>query len=317
MPSQDTPPPRPKLLGWPTVIGIAVTAVTACIAGYLAFGAIAVPALAGGVLLGMAGTMLGSSGRAAAGGILVLALMLLHLALPAIDIRLVALALPAAAGWETARRGGRAFTLALMSMGLLVATHRAGAAATLSLPLYAAGLAYGLGCARLLKLQDWPAVPAEGLHGGLRHGLFLAIGLALAVSLAGHLRSAHSIWIVQFFVMRGLAPGHMALPSALKFAAGVLAGTAAAILLEMAGLSRPPVSYAIALAALLAGLRSMPSGPPWTPAALTVGLLLMTAPTPGAAVFRGEAALMAAGLAIALATLLGRLIRNPGPPRGQ
>ncbi|WP_172330456.1 hypothetical protein [Mangrovicoccus sp. HB161399] len=315
MPPTEKSLPRPKLLSWHDTLGIAAASILACLAGYFAFGALAVPALAGGVLLGIAGSMMGSPGRAAASGALVLLLLLLHVALPGIDIRLIALALPLAAGWEAARPGGRAFTLALMSMGLIVAVDRAGAAPALTLPIYAAGVAYGLAAARLLSLQDFPAQPPEGDHAGLRHALFLAIGLALAVSLAGHLRSSHSIWVVQFFVMRGLAPGHMALPSALKFALGVLIGTAAAILLESIGASRPPLSYGIALAALLAGLHSLPSGPPWTPAALTVALLLLTAPTPDAAVFRGEAALMAAGLAIALATVLGRLIRNPGPER--
>ncbi|MBE3639351.1 hypothetical protein [Mangrovicoccus algicola] len=320
--SAGAPPPAPSRakaprLPWRVVPGIAAGALLACLAAWAAAGPLAVPATAGGMVLGLGGTLLGSSGRAAAGGALVLALSLLHLAAPGIDLHRLALALPAAAGWETAQRGGRAFTMALMSLGLLVAAQHAGAAPGLALPSYGAGLLAGLGLARVLGLARMPARPPEGPAAGLRHTLFLGLGLALAVALAGHLQNAHSIWLVQFFVLRGLAPGHMARASALQFALGVLAGTAAALVIETAGLGLPPWGILLALAALVAGLRSLPAGPPLTPALMTVALLLLTAPTPDAALFRGEAAIMASGLAILLATVLDLLFRPRGAGHGR
>ena len=312
-----TPPPpaRPSArqpLSWPVTLKLTAAAVLPALAVYAVAGALMVPAVAAGTVLGLAGTMLGSSRRAAAGGLLVMALMALHQALPALDLRLLAVAPAIAAGWEAARTGGRALPLALMSMGLLVALDHAGAPPARTLPFYAGGLALALPAARALGFHARPKPAPEGLHAGIRQGLFLALGLALAVTIAGHLQSAHAIWVVQFFVLRALAPGHLALPSAAKFFAGVLVGTALAALLEQAGLSVPPLSFAIALAAAVIGLRLLPLGPPYTPAAFTVALLLLTAPTPDAALFRSEAALIASVLAVSLAFGLGRLIRDPG-----
>jgi len=263
----------------------------------------------GGVLMGMMGTMQGGTRHAAGGGILVMGLAALHVALPHwTDPRLLALVPAALAGVETGRWGGRAFVIALMTMAIMIFGLERGPDPRQALAAYGLAFAVALPLARLVRLHWRERHPPAGIAAGRYQAAFLAVGLCIAYSLADDLKSSHAVWCVVLFVMRALATVQMARTSARKFALGILMGVAAALGLEALGVAAADWHFAVALAAGVAGLRTMTMGPPWPAALLTLAVLMAIAPEPGSAILRGALGLFATGLAILLNTVLRPLI---------
>lgn len=273
-------------------------------------GGLAVPPLLAGITLGLAGTMIGSATRAALGGGLVLGLLALHTLWPGLDPRIAALGFVGLAGWETARTGGRAMPLALICGVLIWSAPHLGLSSGHIGGLFSLGLIGGLALARYLALGHVPKLPPEGDRAGWRQAIFLAIGLLLSITLVRTLPTAHGVWIVQMFIMRAMAPTHLTVHQALRYLLGVLAGVLLALGLELSGLLTPHIAHLLSAATVVLGLRLLPLGPPWPVVPITLAVLLSLAPSPSEALFRSEAALIAASLAILLSVILDRLFRH-------
>lgn len=175
--------------------------------------------------------------------------------------------------------------------------------------LFAAGLGGGLLLAYAAGLQRFPKLPPEGDLAGLRQTVLLGVGLWLSITFARHLPSAHAVWVVDMFVVRAMTASHLTIPKAFRFGLGTLLGGGLALAIEHSGYLTPQVAQIIAAISLVLGLRLLPLGPPWPATCLTITVLFALAPTPSEALFRAEAALLAAGLAIVLGFLLDCLVR--------
>lgn len=201
--------------------------------------------------------------------------------------------------------------LALACAVLIWVLPKAGLSEPQIAGLFAAGLAGGLGLACLTGLAGIAKVPAEGDRAGLQQAIFLALGVALSITLARQLPSAHALWVVDIFVIRAITPSHLAISKAWRYAIGTLIGVALVLGLEHSGLLTAQSMHITAALTLVIGLRLLPVGPPWPTAFFTIAVLFSLAPTPDDALFRSEAALLAAGLAILLRVLLNQLLRVP------
>jgi len=93
----------------------------------------------------------------------------------------------------------------------------------------------------------------------------------------------------------------------LKYGHGAALGVIAAILIELAG-TPDALRLLLALAAFVLGLRFMPHPLPISSAAMTAGVLLGSAPTPGDATFRAEAILLVIALILFLTLILDRVV---------
>jgi len=69
----------------------------------------------------------------------------------------------------------------------------------------------------------------------------------------------------------------------------------------------------LALAAFVPGLRLLPQPRPISPAAMTAGILLASAPIPGDATFRAKAVLLVIALILRLTLLLEQVTPVPQP----
>ena len=293
---------------WRLVGALVVAGLVPCMTVAHLMGAAYVAPLLAGLIVGTGATMVGSARRAIIGGALVLIMLGLHMVWPATDLRLFALCFALAAGWETARTGGRALPMTLMAAGILWSGFQHQIPHTTGMALFAPGLVWGLLVAWALGLASFPKLPPEGDRAGLRQSLFLGCGLLLSITAVQHWPAAHAIWIVQMFILRATAPTRLTSHQAVRFVLGAMAGVCLALIVEYSGLSAPPLGYVIATVALVIGLRLMPLGPPLATIPMTVAVLLALAPTPAEAVFRSEAALAATLLAIALSFAADRLL---------
>ena len=297
-----------RLLPWRLVAAIFAVFAVCVGASVAALGPAAAPGAMAGVLVGFFGTLFGDRRRSA------LAIVVVALATAASATApdwarfvVVAPALSILTGWEAARSGTRAAVFAAMAWILLHAPAADGAGA----PLFVAfGCSAVLGLVSALRfgVEGRAARDAAGLVYGIMLGTAMAIGLALAFLIAQRFDSSHSQWIALMFVARGLDPPREHARGALRTGLGAAAGAGAA----GAALALPLPAWAFASAAvvlLLSGLRLLPAGTPLSPALISGAIILGVAPSPDSALFRAEAAAIAAGLAVALSFGVGRLTR--------
>lgn len=299
----------PRPLPWRLVAGFAAGLLVP-VAAAAAIDPRLAPAAAGGAALGLFGPAMGGYGRSAAGAVLALAVLALGPGAGWIDPRLGALLLAGLAGLEVWRSGGRSLTWSLFA-GVMVVHAGATGPALPAAGVFAGACAAGAVLSALHGLGGRFAPPPAGRLQGLEHACFLAVGLLLSLVLVARIDAPHAIWIAQLFVLRGLAPAELRVPITLRFAAGVAAGAGIAAALEAAGIAaHPGLRVAAALLGVVVGLRGVPVRPAVTAGAFTLAVLLGTGPTPSDALFRAEAALLSAALAILIAIALQALFRQ-------
>ncbi|MEX0286396.1 MAG: hypothetical protein AB3N23_17455 [Paracoccaceae bacterium] len=213
----------------------------------------------------------------------------------------VALALSAIAGAEAVRTGGRSGVLAIfMCTGLHLIPAMPNANDALLPALLA--LAAGWGLIQLTPLAGQAVQPPAPRAFGVGLAAFLIVGLAIAVFAVHHVHDGMAHLLALLFITRGLAPPGQVVRGALRFGVGAVGGSLGALMAIHLGL---PVWVLLALSAvvLVLGLRMLPHPGPYAPAAFSAAILLATAPSVHAALFRVEAAVFAVLLSVALATL--------------
>lgn len=269
----------------------------------------------GGALLGIFGTMFGNLGRTLAGGALGIALVWANHAFGSpVDPRLAVLALAAAAAIEDAKFGGRSFTIAIIGAAML--SRAAGMT-----PLEWQGIAVFSGAMLLcgsvitaMTLAGRAARPPAGWSLGLRQGLFLALGLSLAITVAEWIGTAQAFWVITMVVFRALGPADQPATGHITFAIGTIAGAAMAdaaifALGYVPEHLRQTVTTLLATAATLIGMRNLPAQNLYVPMGMSVGVILAVAPSFETAFLRGETALAAAIIAILLSGVLDLVFR--------
>lgn len=310
-------PAAPRALPWSLAIRIAAGLLAPALLA-LAFAPATILAAVGGSFLAIFGSFQGSTRRSLMGGAAVLLLFLVSQAAPgALDIRAVILCLALAAGIETVTQGGRSLTLSIFAAVMLIgAIRRYGAPPDLAALVFVASLAFGALLAEALNLSGKAALPPNDIRSGVEHALFLAIGLLLSLALVQRMEGAQALWIVQMFVLRAMAPPKLDPARTAQFVAGAVIGAGLAAGLETLGLeTRAGLRLCLAALCLVVGLRFLPVGRTLSAAALTLAVLLATAPTPEAALFRAEAAGVSAALALGLLLILQHLAEWAWPRR--
>ncbi|MEM8729641.1 MAG: hypothetical protein AAGF79_06940 [Pseudomonadota bacterium] len=309
----------PTTLPWPAVALFLGTMLGAAILAALINPAAAAPAMVG-AMAGILGGFLTPKGRAwvpLLTGLVALGVLLFA---PSAPLRwLIALLLCAAAGWETARSGGRMMVLVIYAW-LAVQLISVMPAEELSVPVTALSLIFGWAVAEAMGLSGRAAGPAgQPLHGVVLTA-YLAIGLILSILLMHHIESAFAYWVALIFVMRALAPLNMTARATLSFGIGATLGCLAA--LAFIALHPPQLlSVALGLVCLVAGFRLIPHPRPYTPAAMSAAVLLLVAQDPQTVLLRLEVSLIVVVVSFGLSTALGLLLEpdkwhraSPGTP---
>ena len=252
-----------------------------------------------GVMVGLFGSLFGDRIRATAAAGTALGATALGMASPGwVSFAIVIPVMAALVGRESDRTGSKTFVFGLIAWIILLAPAGSGGGWTL-IAVFVAAATFGIGVAIMMgveaRILAGPHVPGYGFS----LGIALAAGLALAFLIAGRFEGSHTQWIALLFAARALDAPDAHLSKAVRTALGAIAGAAAAGAL----LALPLPSPAFAVAGILLfvlGLRLMPANTPLSPALTSAAVILGTAPDQASAVFRVEAAAIAAGLAVAL-----------------
>ncbi len=306
----------PRPLPWALAAALALALVGPGLATAVIDPSLVAATLAGS-LTGVFGAIFGARRQAIGAALAALICGLLFAAAQTgLDARLPLLLLAGLASLET-RSGGRSMTIAIIGALTLGAALDAGAPPPTSILLFGAAAALGIVSTQLLSMAGRVILPAYSKRGALGFLLFMAVGLILSLILAEASETPQALWVVKMFAVRGLAGATLSHRQAGLYVLGICAGAAAAVAVELALPHPPLVRLGLASVALVAGLRWMPQGPPWSTALFTVALLLVLAPTPEAALFRVEAGFAVAILALVLAEAIGWLLgrsRAVAPP---
>ena len=205
-----------------------------------------------------------------------------------------------------ARSGTRKSVMVLMGVILFAIANERGDDDWM-LALAAAGLGVGCLVAAHLRLMSILRAPLVRRAEAARLAIFLGVGVALSIGLAMSIDLPHAYWIVILFVSRCLMPMRDKPGALLKYGHGAALGVMMAMMIELTGISDAG-RLLLALIAFVLGLRFMPYPWPISAAAMTAGILLASAPTPGEATFRAEAVLLVIVLILFLTLILERVI---------
>lgn len=175
------------------------------------------------------------------------------------------------------------------------------------LALAAVGLGGGYMVTAHLRLSSILRPPQSNQAEAVRLAIFLSVGIALSIGLAMSINLPHAYWIVILFVSRCLMPMQDRPSALLKYGHGAALGVAGAVLIELAG-TPDTWRLLLALAAFGLGLRFLPHPRPISAAAMTAGVLLVSAPTPTEATFRIEAVFLVIALILFLTLMLERVV---------
>ncbi len=304
------------MLPWSSVaILIATIAVAAGMAQW-AFGPPVVPLAVAGAVAGIAGTLMGSTRRAGLAILCTLAAFVIGEVGPGWVIALLVIpGLSALVGIEASRFGSRAFVFALFGwISLDAQAHLAGTAEAIGAFVLAALI--GIAVAKAKGLEGrMVAPPASDLY-GISMAVGLWIGLLLALMIGQHLDPVHAHWIAVMLAMRALArPGsHRA--KALTFGVGSVLGAGLAGLVLTLPLPLLFV-HGVGIVFLVLGIRWLPAQRLQGPGLISAGIVLATAATIGTALFRAEAAAMAALYVLGYSWLSGMILQRIEPADGQ
>ena len=304
-PGSSGPAPS-RRLPWRFVAIISALLVGAVLITPALAGPHAVAGAAAGVIAGFFGTAFGSRWKAAAGIVIVLAATSASILTP--DLITLAVIIPAMAalvGWEAGSAGSRTFAMSLFAWIVLVnATTGGGGGLALTVAFAAWAL---IGIIAAMATGAEALVPARPGGRGYGFSLFvgLACGLVLAFLIARLFEDAHTHWIALMVALRSLdAPGTHS-KNALRTGAGAILGAVFAGVLLTLPLHDAALKISGVLALLL-GLRLLPARSPASPALISAGIILAFATSMESALFRVQAAIIAAALAMGLAWLAGQ-----------
>lgn len=261
-----------------------------------------------GLIVGLAGSILGQRPLSVAAGLTLVAATALLLASPTVPwLWAIGTVLVFAAGFETATLGGRAFVLALYGWLSVVLMPSMPPVET-ALPFLALGLFWGAGWASVLGLNGIAAPPPTKRAFGIGLVLFLLTGLSASTLAAVWQAAPLGYWMVLLFIFRAIAPQGKTVGSAVRYGIGAALGCAVAILvtpLQMPEEITAPLAFGMGVL----GLRFLPNPGPWSAAAFTAAILVGTAPGQDTALFRLEAALFVVALTASLAVVMDALWR--------
>lgn len=301
----------PAVLPWRYALTMCGAALALGVSGFAMNGSAGSMAATAGFAMGLFAALSGGLRWAVIAGLGFMCAAGLVLAVPALPVLMaLCIGLSALAAVEGARAGTRMSVMGLMGVILFaIATDRGGDLRLLAL----AALGLGGGClvAAHLRLMSILRAPLASRAESARLGLFLAAGVTLSIGLAMAINLPHAYWIVILFVSRCLMPMQDKPGALFKYGHGAALGVLAAIVIELAG-TPDTGRLLLALVAFVVGLRFLPHPWPISPAAMTAGILLVSAPTPGEATFRAGAVLLVIALILFLTLILERIM--PAPP---
>lgn len=288
-----------RVLPWKFVAIVFAALAIAAVATAWLFERPMIPAALAGTIMGFFGTVLANRARALFAGAIVLLASLAGSEFPAWMIPVViAPLLCAFSGWEIGKTGTRAHALGLLAWIMLIAPAGNGSAlelfAAYIVPLLAGSLlAAGLGAEAIASK------PPAGTRYGRAHAIALAIGLATSIILSWQFNHPGAHWIMTLFVVRALDDPGTHRKKALWTGLATMLGAVTAALVTLMPL--PPSLFTVLGALfLLIGLRLMPLPDAKSSLLMSAGVVLATAPTLDAALYRGGAAFFASLLAIML-----------------
>jgi len=303
----------PTVLPWRYALTICAAALVLGVVGYALTGSAGSMAATAGFAVSLFAALSGGLRFALITALGFIAAAALILAFPVLPVLLaLCMTLSALAAVEGARSGTRVSVMALMGVILFaIATGRGGDARLLALA--AVGLWMGYMVIAHLRLSGLLRPLLASRAEAVRLGLFLAAGVVLSIGLAMTLNLPHAYWIVILFVSRCLMPMQDRPGALLRYGHGAALGVLSAILIERAG-TPDALLLLLALAAFVLGLRFLPHPLPISSAAMTAGILLASAPTPGDATFRAEAVVLVIALIVFLTLILERIMPTlPAP----
>lgn len=307
-------PPVPTVLPWRCALTICAAALGLGVAGYDVTGSAGSMAATAGFSVGLFAALSGGLRAALIAGLGFICVVGLVLALPVLPVVLaLCVALSVVAAVEGAQVGTRISVMVLLGVMLFaIATERGSDVRMLGLATL--GLAGGYLVTAHLRMSSILRPPRVNRAEAVRLAVFLSVGIALSIGLAMSINlphasclMPHAYWIVILFVSRCLMPMQDKFGALLKYGHGAALGVAAAVLIELAG-TPDAWRLLLALAAFALGLRFLPHPRPISAAAMTAGLLLVSAPTPTEATFRIEAVFLAIALILFLTLMLERVV---------
>jgi hypothetical protein len=277
------------------------------IAGYVATGSAGSKAATAGFSVGLFAALSGGLRATLIAGIGFICAAGLVLAFPLLPVVLaLCIALSVVAAVEVARVGTRISVMVLLGVVLFaIATERGSDVRMLKLA--AVGLGGGYLVTAHLRMSSILRPPRANRAEAVRLAIFLSAGIALSIGLAMSINLPHGYWIVILFVSRCLMPMLDRPGALLKYGHGAALGVVGAVLIELAG-TPDTWRLLLALAAFGLGLRFLPHRKPISAAAMTAGVLLVSAPKPTAATFRIEAVSLVIALILFLTLMLERVV---------
>lgn len=300
-------PAVPTVLPWRYALTICAAALGLGIAGYVATGSAGSMAATAGFSVGLFAALSGGLRATLIAGIGFICAAGLVLAFPVMPVVLaLCIALSLIAAVEVARVGTRISVMVLLGVVLFaIATERGSDVRMLALAVV--GLGGGYLVTAHLRMSSILRPPRANRAEAVRLAIFLSVGIALSIGLAMSINLPHGYWIVILFVSRCLMPMQDRPGALLKYGHGAALGVAGAVLIELAG-TPDTWRLLLALAAFGLGLRFLPHPKPISAAAMTAGVLLVSAPTPTEATFRIEAVFLVIALILFLTLMLERVV---------
>jgi hypothetical protein len=299
-----TQEPARRVLPWRLVMIPFVVMCAVALAAAYAFGPVYASGAGAGVALGFFGTLFSSGRQSILCALAVVVATAASLWCPEwVRFAIIIPAMAAVAGRELAQDGTRTFIFAIISWILLLGPVLNGADAGILVLVFV--LSAGVGAALAAGMGAQGKVPPTDVETGyaVAHATALAIGLALALLIAKLFDAPQTHWIAMLFAVRALDPPGQHLHRATRRGFATVIGAGAAGLLVLLPLS--PVAFKLIGAAfLLVGIRYLTSGAARSTAFMSAGVVLATAPTTETALFRIEAAVIAAALVVGLFLLV-------------
>lgn len=295
-----------KVLPWSLVATISLTLSVAGMAAYFLAGPNAARGAIAGAIVGFFAALMGNRLRAVAASVAVILAAAASLTAPEwVTLLVVIPVMSALVGWESGTIGSRCFVFALFAWIMLDAR---------AVPAGDGSLVMAFALAALFGIVAAVGTGKEGMRpptpGGRFYGVgvfvSLTAGLIITLLVTTLFTDANAHWVMLMFAMRAFAAPGTHADSALRFAVGTVLGATVA----GAALDLPVPMVALQLtgvACLLMGLRVLPGESPLASALISAGVIFIVAPNQDSAVFRLEAAVIAASLAVAFNWLFDRL----------
>jgi MFS family permease len=300
---------RVNLLPWKAVAILFGTICAAALMSVLIDPA-TLPAGIGGALVGLFSTIFGNIHRAALAACLSMTVTIIGFFSPDwVWIVFVIPIMAAFVGLEVTHRGSKSLVFAIMAWILMTVPAGAGVGWPL-IGVFMLAAILGTCIALFTGLEGRLDTGTPNRAYGISLFLGLCVGLWLAFVFASFYELSYSFWIAMLFTSRALDPPASHRRQALIAGYGTVFGAALAGISLMLPLP-PGLFTGLGVLLLILGLRLIPLKSPLSPALISV--IFAAAPNHEIAVFRIEAAIIAATLAMVLSftiEVLRRRIEN-------